>query len=446
MGIWWSNKGKETPNGVDDGAFAQSPAWMNKKEVDYSEHQPQNQYGAFTLPALATNWIDIKSYSERSNAIMENSIAKTCVLHRAKAIGNIDIKYEGDNPAVKLLLDSPNAREGTIQTFLTNGEHVLSIGGDLWLFWDKRTKNRPTLHTFRPDLMKHDPKAKTYSYNPSGNKPEYVFTYDHLGKTIKAEVLNGSKYEQFDGGLQRVSYFDPRTSSNGAGAGDSALRAIKIISAIDDLLAGKFNAGGAKNGFFEIPATLTDDEAARLQAKLSLLNPNGTHVLPSGMKFNDSQLTLAEMEVLEAYDKMAKLICTAFQVPNELVFATGTTYANMRGADKIFYRNFIGPEAHWLVGQLQTGLRLYIDPKATLSVDETSVQHLEEDRLDRASKMAQMKCFTADEIRAALGYEAAPADAEFVGASVNMGQPEEKPKGEVAFNANAGNRGDNNDN
>ncbi|OJY60935.1 MAG: hypothetical protein BGP16_00920 [Sphingobium sp. 66-54] len=442
MGILWTSK-SEIVGEVTD---------TLRKEWDYRQSEGRNQYaGIFSLPALNINWTNWKSYAERADAIYRNSVAKTCVERRARSIGNIDIKYEGGNKAVEALLKRPNVRDGDLGTFLNNSEVSLSVGGDLDLFWDMRLPSTPMVHAFRQDLVVDDVENSRFLYAPhgvtDGKKPQFIFEYDNLGKTTRALQLVGDSYKVIRGGFQKISYFDPRTSSEGAGAGDSALTAIDIMNAIDKLLHSKFKAGGTKAGFFQLSGEPTDAEIEKMRSQFAALNPDGgSTVLPAGVTFNDAQLTLAEMEVLEARNQMAKEICTAFQVPAELVNESEATYANARGKDKIFYRNFIGPEAHWLVGQLQTGIRLYVDPNAELAVDETSVQHLEEDRLERASKMAQMKCFTPDEIRAVMGYEPAEEDAQFVGAQVNMGQPEEKPKGEVAFDADAGDRGDDNDN
>jgi hypothetical protein len=442
MGIWGRSRPEESA--VNTERFEAALA----KEYFYGQHEPRNQFeGGFVLQKYKWNWATQKSYSDKAEAIYANSIAKACVMLRALSIGNIDIKIEGGNGKTEKLLTRPNYRDGDLQTFLKNGEINLSIGGDKYIFWDNRLPSEPMAHTFRPDLVENDVKNSRFLYKPSDKEPaEFVFEYDHLGRTKRALQRSGSSYRAIQGGLQHIAYYDPRTSTEGAGAGDSALKAIEIMNAIDSMLFRKFNAGGTKAGYFQIMGEPTDADVAKIRAFTAALNPDGnTAVLPAGMEFKDAQLTLAEMEVLEAWQQQKQAICTAFQVPVELLSDSGATYANTRGMDKIFYRNFIGPEAHWLVGQLQTGLNLYIDPNVKLSVDETSVQHLEEDRLERASKMAQMKCFTADEIRASIGYDPAPEGTEFVGASVNMGQPEEKPKGEVAFNADAGNRGDNND-
>lgn len=421
------------------------------KELDYSRHEPRNQYtGLQSIPVLDFKWTDPRNYQKRAEAIYGNSTAKACVLKRAQAISNIDIKYAGNRKPIKDLLKCPNFRDGTMQVLLNNAEVNLSVGGDAYFFWDNRLPNKPMLHTLRPDLVQNDVQKRQYIYKPSPNEPaDLIFEYDKLGRTTRVQERNGTGYSVIRGGLQQVSYFDPLTATKGVGAAESAVQHIDVMNAIDRMLANKFRAGGTKAGYFQIQGQPTDAEIAQLKAKFAALNPDGNGlVLPAGVQFNAAQLTLAEMEVLEARSALIRDICTAFQVPAELINANDATYANARGMDKIFYRNFIGPEAHWLIGQLQVGLQLYIDPNAEISVDETSVQHLEEDRLERASKMAMMKSFTMNEVRASMGYTPLSAEQggdEIVGADVNMGQPEEKPKGDVAFNANAGNRGDNNE-
>lgn len=445
MGIFGRNKNADLEELVR-GSVAQ--AFEQQKELDYSKYEPRNQYaGGFSLSPLEITWTDPADYSKRVKATYKNATAKACVLKRAQAIANIDIKYVGENKAVKELLKRPNHRDGTIQVLLNDAEIHLSVGGDVYFFWDCTVPNSPKLHTLRPDLVINDVQNSRYLYKPSQtDKPDFTFEYDRTGKTTRVLKRVGAGESVISGGLQHIRYFDPLTATKGVGAGESALAAIDVMNAIDRAMAGKFRAGGTKAGYFQVKGDPTDADIAKLKAQMAALNPDGmAHVLPGGVEFNAAQLTLAEMEILAARAEMKQDICAAFQVPAELINASQSTYANARGMDKIFYRNFIGPEAHWLIGQLEVGLQLYVDANAKITVDEASAPHLEEDRLERASKMAQMKCFTADEIRAALGYEAAPEGTEFVGADVNMGQPEEKPKGPVAFNADAGSRGDKNE-
>lgn len=437
---------------------AEWAAAIDTKEVSYAQEQRNTPFSPFLLQDTPAVWTDPKSYSERAHAALQCGVSKACIMQRAIAISNIDVKVEG-NPNAKQLMLNPNIKDGDLQTFLKNLETVLSIDGQVPLFWDTRVPDKAQLHTFRPDLVRNDVASSRYYYNPRLLRGEvgienaqYVFTYDPItGKTLKAQERKGSNLVTISGGLQMLGYPDPRNSTDGMSPVSPIMRHIDLLKSIETLLAKKFNSGGTKAGFFEIQHNMLDDaQIEQIRAQFKLLNPDGGgNVLPSGVKYSDAQLTLAEMSVLEVRNQLINEICSALQVPPEMIGqAIGATYANVRGKDKIFYRNFIGPEAHWLVGQLQAGLRAYVDGKATLAVDETSVQHLEEDRLERASKKAQMKSYTRNEIRADLGDPALTDEQggnEIVGAEVNMGQPEEKPKGPVDFNADAGNRGDNNE-
>lgn len=425
-----------------------------QKDFDYSAHEARTPYQAFNAPNLAVAWTD-RAYQTKAAALLSNSVAKTCIAMRATAISNIDLLVDPQTiPLAKALLDSPNHRQPTLQAFLNISETTLSIGGNLWWFWDLGLPRSPKLYTFRPDFVKNDVENRCYLYDPSGSfgrgsKPDFRFYYDAMGKTERAERLNpqSGTYSPYKGAIQYVGYYDPTTASGGAGAGDSALRAVDILNSIDGMLHRKFKAGGNKAGFFQIPGNATDADIQTMKTQLAALNADGDlNVLPSGMSFNSAQLTFQEMNVLEVYAQQTSAICTAFRTPPELVADVKSTYANKRGADKIFYRNFIGPEAHWLVGQLQSGLRSHVDPAATIGVDETSIQHLEDDRIEKATKMSQMKAFKVNEVRAAMGFEPLTEGGdEIVGAEVNEGQPETKPKGPVAFNADAGNRGDDNE-
>lgn len=427
-------------------------AEIEQKDYDYG-YAETTIWNGMSLPATFAKWTDSKSYAKKSQALLSNSVSKACITKRATAVGNVDVKVVKGNDAVKRLITSPNHREPTLQAAMQVWETTLSIGGDLYWFWDLSLGENPKLHNFRPDLVQYDPATRTYSYDPTGyfngkRKPEYLFTQDMSGKTVSCQKLVGGAYQAFKGAIQHVCYYDPRTALEGAGAGDSALRAVDIMNALDELVANKAAAGGSKAGFFECVGSPTEADYASIEAQMARLNPSGNlNILPPSLKFNAAQLTFQEMNVSETRNQMAKDICTALDVPAELVNEANATHANARGKDKIFYRNFIGPESHRLVGHLQAGLRMYVDAKAELMVDESSVQHLEDDQLDAIKALASTGCFTINEIRAVRGLAPREDGDVLCGAKqIPQGQPEEKPKGEVSFNADAGNRGDNNDN
>lgn len=430
-----------------------------QKSYDYAAYELQNDLSydigsLFTPATTKPNWTKASNFADRANKFyFQCSVSRACIEKRAQGIANIDLLVTGKASTKKLIL-SPNPTDKTLSNALRVWETSLSIGGDLYLFYDLRNPFEPYIWALRQDLVVNNVKKQQYEYRPArlngkDTPPQLIFQYDTLGNTTRCLELNGTSYKGVDGYLQRIAHHNPLSASEGAGAGDSALRAVDIWLIIEELIATKFGNGGAKGGLITAPTIRTQKDMADAQALLSQLNDQkNINVLANGMEFVSTQLTFSELDVINVRAAQAASIQDAFKVPGVLLNSTTqTTYANMRAGDKIFYRTFIGPEAHWLVGQLEWGIRKYIDSTATLKVDETQIDHIQDDQLQMAKDMASMGCFTANEVRAILGKPPVDDGNELMKpVAVQNGQPEEKPKGPVGFNADSGERGDANTN
>lgn len=429
---------------------------IETKDFDYSrslELAQTEKLGLFSSPFADAKWGKCESFAEKANLLLNQCpVSRACIEMRAQGIQNITLEVKAKRET-KRMLTSPNALDRTMATFLKNAEIQLSVGGDLYVFYDKRVPGLPQLHTFRQDLMFKNVAKQRYEYIPgklNGNTtPEYVFYYDASGKTTSATTGAG---RAIDGALQHISYYDPTNPIQGAGAGDSAIRSVQNYLLIDDLVRRKLASGGAKNGYFKTQGLYSDADLARVQTQMAGLSATGGTQLLAGLDFEAAQLTFAELQLDILRDKAADAVCTTFGVNSAMVNVGTATHANLRGMDKIFYRNFIGPEAHWLVGQLEWGIQQYVDASATVTVDETAIQHIQDDLDDKVVKWAQSGVVTIDECRAVIGLPPLPngEGKELAGAKAQaadetgLGQPEEKPGGETSFNANAGDRGDRN--
>jgi len=437
------------------------------KDYDYTQYQLNNeiQYSLASVPVVQSinpAWTDAKSFAKRAEVLyFKCTVSRACIEKRAQGISEISLNIKG-NAQVQDLLKNPNPTDKTLTNSLRNWETSLSIGGDLYWFWDFRNALAPRIWAFRQDLVANNTEQKQFEYVPNrmngkSTKPAFVFKYDAFGETTQAfEFVNGN-YVVIPGFLQRVSYYNPLYSSEGAGAGDSALRAVDNWLVIQELIHKKMKSGGAKFGYFTGASVRSEKDVADLTAVMSNLNrQKEINVLAGSMDFVANQLTFAEMQLLELRAVEAAAIQDAFKVPGVLLNSTTqTTYANMRAGDKIFYRSFIAPEAKWLIGQLEYGIRKYIDPEAEVTVDETDIAHIQDDQMQMAKDMAATGCFKIDEIRAVLGREPLPkGEGDHLATGVvhesvsvdgtGSGQPETKPKGPVSFNADSGNRADNN--
>lgn len=431
-----------------------------QKDYDYSRHTPEAQsntpFAIIGGAAFGSSWTTCENYAQRAKLLLEKCpVSKACIQMRAQGIQDIKLRVEGRT--AKKLLDSPNARDKTLPAALASWETQVSVGGDLYLFWDKRVPGFPQVSSFRPDLVWNNVQKSRYEYVPGrlvGNDAiEFYFPYDRSGTCTGAFYGNGKAFEGEGGFIQHVFYYNPISPLSGAGAGDSAFRAVDIYLLCDDLIQRKFKSGGAKNGYIKAPNIQTDAEMARVKSQIEALNSGSDwNILAGGLDFEAAQLTFAELDLVNIRNEAAKAICTAFNVNPIQVGVGEGTHANSRSFDKVFYRNFIGPEAKWLIGQLEWGVRKFVDNNASIKVDETGIQHIQEDILESMTRISNAKIAKRNELRAMVGLPPieGPEGDEIVGGEVpnggtGLGQPEEKPGGETAFNADAGNRGDNND-
>ncbi len=459
MGVWNWIKGSlddASAKNADDIIAPHFHELLEAKDFSYENSLPLAQtenLGIYASPFTDVKWKECKTFAQKADLLLNQCpVSRACIEMRAQGIQNITLAIGGKRETKKMLAN-PNALDRTMGTFLKNAEIGLSVGGDLYVFWDKRVPGLPQMHSFRQDLMHKNVSKSRYEYIPGklngDTTPTFCFYYDAAGKTTSAVDRNG---RAINAAIQHIPYHDPVNPLQGAGAGDSAIRSVQNYLAIDDLIRRKLASGGAKNGYFKTQGLYTDAQLAQVHTQMAGLSAGGSSQLLAGLDFEAAQLTFAELQLDVMRDKAADAICTAFGVNSAMVNVGTATHANLRGMDKIFYRNFIGPEAHWLIGHLEWGIQQYVDASATLTVDETEIQHIQDDLDDKVVKWAQSGVVTIDECRAVIGLPPLPngEGKELAGAKAQasdetgLGQPDEKPGGETSFNANAGDRGDRN--
>ena len=466
MGFWdyITNKAAvlDNPSGIE--VVTRQDTALGFKDYDYTSYTPEASVnGAWLLngPNWQASWTEPKDYAAKAKLMLSKCpVSQACIGIRSQALAGIGLDITSTR-AVKNLLTTPNGVDKTLSSALKSWEVQLCIGGDLFLFWDFRVPGLPQLSSLRQDLVVNNIKASRWEYVPgllSGDdRPLMVFPYDGAGTTTSASIRSGQTYSTINASLQRIAYYNPTSPIQGLAPSDAALRSVELFLLCDDLVRRKFESGGAKNGYFTASSNAyTDADLAALEAEMSKLNMGGDlRVLSSGMDFVAAQMTFAELELKVVRDKAADAICSAFGVNSTMVNVGQSTHANLRGMDTILYRNLIGPEAKWLVGQIEWGVRRWLDPNARIIVDESKIQHIQDDIRDNAVALSQLGVLTVNEIRAELGYDALSSDEggnTLVGqkpasnGATGLGQPDTKPGGDTAFNANSGNRGDQNAN
>ena len=180
-----------------------------QKSYDYAAFELQNDL-AYDISALFSpastkpNWTKASNFADRANKFyFQCSVSRACIEKRAQGIANIDLLVTG-KASTKKLLQSPNPTDKTLSNALRVWETSLSIGGDLYLFYDLRNPFEPYIWALRQDLVSNNVKKQQYEYRPArlsgkDTPPQLIFQYDSLGNTIRCLELNGTSYKGVDG-------------------------------------------------------------------------------------------------------------------------------------------------------------------------------------------------------------------------------------------------------
>lgn len=397
---------------------AYKPLVLTQKSYDYTEHEPQlqssmNYVGAYTGFGTKIEWTNPKDFEKRATRLYYHcSISRRCIDIRAERVASVPIVLEGGNADSKALIESPNVIDGTLRQSLRVWETNLALGGDLWMFLDRRIKGAPQLHTFRQDYMVHDATAATVTYDPgilkNQPRPEYKFDFKN-GRSTQAYVAKNGKWEKIDGALIHIMEHNPLSSGQGSGAGDAVLREVDTWVAANTLIASRFQAGGRKNGFVSAPQLHSDEEVAQWKAALQQLSQaaiGDTGVLAGGATFTSNQLTFTELDVVNILDAAARTIANGFAVPAVMLNLAGeSSYARDRSVDRIYYTSWVKPRAQWITEQLESHLKRVLDPTIKLAIDDTQLPYFQDDLMEQAKAQAAIGCFTVNEIRKILSYE-----------------------------------------
>ena len=202
---------------------------------------------------------------------------------------------------------------------------------------------------------------------------------------------------------------------------------------------------------------MTDDDWGELRKNLERLRDDDElKGLVAGSNFIENQMTFAELDVVEVVKATERRIAMALGVqPVMLGFEGETTGMNMRTADRTFYTGWLKPRADFILGHLQAFLAEELnDAKLSISIDETKLPYLQDDRLEQVDKMAGRGALTFNEYREAMGWEPVewgdkPIPVAGAGEAMASGadkepqqQPDNQAPREVGHNADTSRRAD----
>lgn len=445
------------------------------KSRDYGKtERPQGRRsvgGMFSTGGLSTTWTDEENFASRTKQLLYGCpVSRRCFDIRAEKLASITLKVENASKRTRKVLKSPNFRDRTMSNLLKIIETDLALGGDAWLWLNVDVRDRPILEALRPDFMYQEPDKNRILYDPSKrltgtSKPELIFTMDpdEFSRTQMVERIsdNGRSSEIVEGALLQISIYNPLSALQGSGAGDAILADIATYRAATKLKYARFANGGRKAGWITLPDMdglddMTDEDWSKLQQTMERLrNDDELKGLVAGSNFIENQMTFAELDVVEVEKALERRIAMALGVqPVMLGFENETTGMNMRTADRTFYTGWLKPRADFILGHLQSFISEELgDKNLEISIDETKLPYLQEDKLEKMSKIAQFGAVTPNELReqadlAHVSWGNEPV--KVAGASDHESKPDREPQPqpdnsnprEVGHNADTSRRAD----
>lgn len=196
-----------------------------------------------------------------------------------------------------------------------------------------------------------------------------------------------------------MSALDPAGFSADVHTGASAL--------LKALIDNSARPSGALSYTGDVP--LTQDQRLSLREQIDSAwvgakNAGKPLLLDGGLKWEQIGMSIADMQMMDLRNDMARDICRAFKVPPMLMGIPGdNTFANYQEANKALYRDCVMP----LAGQVCRAFsRWLLPPNQYLAIDEDDIPALADERAAKWTQIQNADFLTINEKREALGYEA----------------------------------------
>jgi HK97 family phage portal protein len=332
-----------------------------------------------------------------------NAVAYRCVRMIAEAAASLPwLLYDGDrelseHPMLSLI-ERPNGAQAGADLF-ESWYSFLQVAGNSYMELVEVDSAPRELYVLRPDRMKAVP-------GRNGWPEAYEYSVNGRVVTIPAGARSA---------VLHMRLFNPVDDHYGQSPLEAAACAIDIHNAAGSwnksLLDNAARPSGAlvyKGG--EAGANLTEDQFERLKRELAenyqgAANAGRPLLLEGGLDWTSMGLSPKDMDFIEAKHAAARDIALAFGVPPMLLGIPGdNTYANMREANRAFWRGTVLPLAgrtaraltHWLGPRYEGKLRLWYDADG--------VDALSADRDALWARVTRADFLSDTEKREAVGY------------------------------------------
>jgi len=338
---------------------------------------------------------------ERSRALKEAPL---------KVFDEKNDEWDENNP-VELLMRKPNPFRTQADLLETIEQH-LSLTGNAFVrkVRDQKGVVRE-LWTMHPHLVGIIPDAKTFIG----------------GYTYK---VDGVKYPLPVDDVIHLLYVDPADDYFGISPLVAAARRIDA-----DTELGKFTKQlllnmAVTSGCFVTEKKLNPEERAIMEDKMASRYVGAVRaglpmVLSHGMKWEQTSMTMKDLEIGNIAAILESRICLALHVPAVVVGAKvgldKSTFTNVREAREYMYENTIGPEWQMIADKLGDALLEdfgYTDGNLIARFDTSKIKALQESEQALWERVRQSKSLSIIEKRLKLGYPATPNGAIFIDANM----------------------------
>jgi HK97 family phage portal protein len=389
---------------------------------------PAELKSVFALHGLGeANWTELAGPALAREGYQRNPVVYRCVRMVAEALSSLPfVLREGEaeivaHPLLDLLAKPSPGRSGA--AFLDTLTSHLLVSGNAYVHAAAIDNAPRELHLLRPDRVRvvcdRDGWPQAYEYGEGERKRRFDIDGD------PAPVLHLAMHSPLDD----VAGMPPLQAARMAlDIHNSACRWNKA------LLDNSARPSGALVYAAPEAGNLTEEQFSRLKRELEegYSGPSRAGrpmVLEGGLDWRAMGYSPRDMDFIEAKNAAARDIALAFGVPPMLLGIPGDlTYANYQEANRALWRNTVLPLSARIATALGSWLADYFGDELRLDFDRDGIEALAADREALWRRLIAADFLTADEKRAAAGYDAlGEGAAELPGQ--DRASPPEPPQG-----------------
>jgi len=391
-----------------------------KKEVKAT--RLKNPGGSLSIPLASTRnqqakRLQVDFLSITKWAYRGNELVHSCMDERSRALKEAPLKifdekadeWNEDNP-VEILMRNPNPFRDEAELLETIEQH-LALTGNAFIRKVRDQSGRvQQLWVMQPHLVKIIPSATTFISH-------YIYTVDGAEYVLPVEDV------------VHLLYIDPADDYYGISPLVAAARRIDADSELAKFTKQLLLNMAVTSGCFVTEKKLNPEERAIMEDKMAsryvgAIRAGLPMVLSHGMKWEQTSMTMKDLEVGNLAAILESRICLALHVPAIVVGAKvgldRSTFTNVREAREYMYENTIAPEWQMIADKLGGALLLdfgYTKGNLRARFDTSQIKALQESEQALWDRIRQADSLSLIEKRLKLGYKKESNGAVFIDAN-----------------------------